>query len=128
MRIAVDHNVHAQLARAREKFIADAGAKGAKLAVLNIPLLYETGLDALVDAVVVVSAPQAMQRARVLARPGMTEEKLVQFAARQLPDAQKRARADFVVETGKGFDHAFAEVRKIMDILQARAAARQGGK
>ncbi len=87
---------------------------GAKVAVLDIPLLYETGGETLCDAVVVVSAPAEMQRERVLARPGMTEAKFAAILAKQMPDADKRARADFVVDTSQGFDAARAQVRDIL--------------
>ena len=82
--------------------------------MLDIPLLYETGGERLCDAVVVVSAPAEMQRERVLARPGMTEAKFAAILAKQMPDADKRARADFVVDTSQGFDAARAQVRDIL--------------
>jgi dephospho-CoA kinase len=85
--------------------------------VLDIPLLFETGGDRRVDAVVVVSAPPEVQRARVLARPGMTVEKLESILAKQMPDAEKRRRADFVVDTSQGFDAARAQVRAILDAV-----------
>jgi len=86
--------------------------------VLDIPLLFETGGKGRVDAVVVVSAPPEVQRARVLARPGMTPEKFAAILAKQLPDAEKRARADFVVDSSQGIEPARAQVR---DILRAIA-------
>src|SRR5262249_17412975 len=89
-------------------------ARGAKVAVLDIPLLYETGGDKRVDAVVVVSAPPEVQRARVLARPGMTVEKLEAILAKQMPDAEKRRRADFIVDTSGGFDAARAQVHAVL--------------
>ena len=78
------------------------------MAVLDIPLLYETGGEERCDAVVVVSAPAEMQRARVFERPGMSEEKFAALTAKQMPDAEKRARADFVVDSGQGFEAARA--------------------
>ena len=90
--------------------------------VLDIPLLYETGGHARMDAVVVVSAPQEVQRARVLSREGMTAEKLDHILARQMPDAEKRAKAHYVVETDKGRVHAFEQVKKIVADLQRRRA------
>jgi dephospho-CoA kinase len=82
--------------------------------VLDIPLLFETGGDKRCDAVVVVSAPADMQRTRVFERPGMDEQKFAAILAKQMPDAEKRSRADFVVDTSKGFDAARAQVRDIL--------------
>jgi dephospho-CoA kinase len=82
--------------------------------VLDIPLLFETGGDARCDAVVVVSAPPDVQRLRSFERPGMTEQKFAAILAKQLPDVEKRARADFVVDTSKGFDAARTQVRDIL--------------
>jgi dephospho-CoA kinase len=82
--------------------------------VLDIPLLFETGGDARCDAVVVVSAPPDVQRSRSFERPGMTEQKFAAILAKQLPDEEKRARADFVVDTSKGFDAARTQVRDIL--------------
>jgi dephospho-CoA kinase len=106
--------VHPLVARGRLADLAAAEARGVKLAVLDIPLLFETGGDAAVDAVVVVSAPPQVQAERVLARPGMTRERFEAILARQLPDAEKRARADFVVETGRGLKPARAAVAEIV--------------
>jgi len=93
--------------------------------VLDVPLLFETGGERNVDAVVVVSAPADVQRERVLAREGMSAAKLDGILARQTPDADKRARADFVVDTSRGFDSARAQVKDIVAALQARAEAAQ---
>jgi len=112
--------VHPLANRQQARFVTDAAAVGAELAVFDVPLLYETGGDARMDAVVVVTAPPEIQRARALARPGMTREKLEQILKRQMPDAQKRARADYVVETGAGFEHAMTQVRTIVDELLAK--------
>ena len=106
--------VHPLVAAARDAFLAAAERSGAAVAVLDIPLLYETGGDKLCDAVVVVSAPPEMQRERVLARPAMTEAKFAAILSKQTPDAEKRARADFVVDTSRGFDAARAQVRDIL--------------
>ena len=106
--------VHPLVQDAERRLIAQARSRGEKIAVLDIPLLFESGADRRVDAVVVVSAPPDVQRARVLERPGMTVEKLEAILARQMPDAEKRARADFVVDTSQGFDAARAQVRAIL--------------
>ena len=106
--------VHPLVAAARDRFLAEVERSGAAVAVLDIPLLFETGGDARCDAVVVVSAPPDVQRSRSFGRPGMTEQKFAAILAKQLPDAQKRARADFVVDTSKGFDAARVQVRDIL--------------
>lgn len=104
------------LVRAQEyKFLRAAEATGAAVAVLDIPLLFETGGDKRVDAVLVVSAPPEIQRARILAREGMTEHRLDALLARQMPDAEKRARADFVVDTSRGLDPVREAIRDILD-------------
>jgi len=106
--------VHPLVAQTRERFLADAERAGAKVAVLDIPLLYETGGDARCDAVVVVTAPPAVQRARVFERPGMTDDKFLALTAKQMADAEKRARADFIVDSGQGYEAARAQVREIL--------------
>lgn len=106
--------VHPLVARGRLADLAAAEARGVGLAVLDIPLLFETGGDAAVDAVVVVSAPAEVQAQRVLARPGMTRDRFEAILARQLPDAEKRRRADFVVETGQGLEAARTRVSEIV--------------
>ncbi len=106
--------VHPLVRKAEERFLAEAERAGAKVAVLDIPLLFETGGDKRCDAVVVVSAPAGTQRARVLERPGMTEEKFRALAGKQMPDADKRARADFIVDSGQGFEAARQQVREIL--------------
>jgi dephospho-CoA kinase len=106
--------VHPLVRRAEEQFLAQAEAAGAPVVVLNIPLLFETGGDTRCDAVVVVSAPAETQRARVMSRPAMTEEKFAGLLGKQMPDAEKRRRADFVVDTGQDFDSTRAQVRSIL--------------
>jgi dephospho-CoA kinase len=116
--------VHPLVHEAERRILADAQARGEKVALLDIPLLFETGGDKRVDAVVVVSAPPEVQRARVMERPGMTLEKLESILARQMPDTEKRARADFVVDTSKGYDTARAQVRAILDAVATMPARR----
>ncbi|GAB5501952.1 dephospho-CoA kinase [Pyruvatibacter sp.] len=111
--------VHPLVGATQLQFLKEASDAKAPMAVLDIPLLYETGGEARVDAVVVVSAPADVQRARVLERPGMTIEKFEQILAKQVPDADKRAKADFVVETDKGLDHAFEQVQRITEDLKS---------
>lgn len=113
--------VHPLVVREREEFLAAAAKGGAHLVVFDIPLLFETGREKEVDVVVVTSAPHHVQRERVLARPAMTPERFDAIHARQVPDAEKRAKADFVVETDKGLDHAFERVKEIMAELSRRA-------
>ena len=107
--------VHPLVREHRAALMAEALAAGARLLVLDIPLLMETGGDAEVDAVVVVTAPAEVQRERVLSRQGMTRERFAEILARQTPDGEKRARADFVIETHKGLDHARDQVRAVVD-------------
>jgi dephospho-CoA kinase len=106
--------VHPLVQDDERRFLQAARQRGEAVVVLDIPLLYETGGERRVDAVVVVSAPAEVQRERVLARPGMTAAKLDAILAKQLPDAEKRARADFIVDTSRGFDEARAQVRAIL--------------
>jgi dephospho-CoA kinase len=106
--------VHPLVRKAEERFLAEAERKGASVAVLDIPLLFETGAEVRCDAVAVVSAPSDVQRARAFARPDMSEHKFQAILAKQMPDADKRTRADFVVDTGQGFDHARGQVREIL--------------
>jgi dephospho-CoA kinase len=114
--------VHPLVGKVRDRFLAEAQARGAPVVVLDVPLLFETGGDRGCDAVVVVSAPAEVQRSRALERPGMTEEKFAALLAKQMPDAEKRRRADFIVDSSQSFDHARAQVR---DILQAVAKMRE---
>jgi dephospho-CoA kinase len=112
--LRLEQIVHPLVRRDTDRFLAEAANSGAKIAVLDIPLLYETGAEKRCNAVVVVSAPEDVQRERVLARPGMTAEKFASILAKQMPDAEKRARADFTVDSGQGFDTARAQVREIL--------------
>ena len=106
--------VHPLVREAETRFLTDAQARGAKVVVLDIPLLLETAGHQRVDAVVVVSAPGDVQRQRVLERPGMTPEKLDALLARQMADSEKRRHADFVVDTSRGFEAARAQVKEIL--------------
>lgn len=112
--------VHPLVARGRVEDLAAAEARGVKLAVLDIPLLFETGGEAVVDAVVVVTADPEVQSQRVLSRPGMTRERFEAILARQTPDAEKRRRADFLVDTGQGLDAARDRVREIVGTVLAQ--------
>lgn len=114
--------IHPLVGKAQMDFLHDAEGKGAKLVVLDIPLLFETGGETRVDAVVVVSAPADVQRARVLARPGMSEEKFEQILKRQTADAVKRARAHYVIDTHLGLDHARERVAYVLEDLKRREA------
>ncbi|HYD31827.1 MAG TPA: dephospho-CoA kinase [Azospirillaceae bacterium] len=111
--------IHPLVHRTQRKFLADAARLGADIACLDIPLLFETGAERRVDATVVVSAPWRIQRARVLARPGITEEKLRGILTRQMPDGEKRRRADFVVDTGLGRLHTLRALRRVVERLRS---------
>ena len=111
--------VHPLVRARRAAFLDRARAEAAKVVVLDMPLLFEVGAQDAVDAIVVVSAPQDVQRRRALARPGMSPEKLAMILARQIPDADKRARADFVIDTSTGPDDARAEVNRVLQIVTA---------
>jgi dephospho-CoA kinase len=106
--------IHPLVMTARKAFLATAENAGAKIAVLDIPLLFETGGHVRVDKVAVVSAPHHMQKARVMQRPGMTEEKFAAIHTRQIPDAEKRVRADFIIDTSQGFDVTRENIRAIL--------------
>ncbi|MGX5848496.1 dephospho-CoA kinase [Mesorhizobium sp. PL10] len=112
--------IHPLVRADADDFLAKHRVAGAPLAVLDIPLLFETGGRNRVDKVVVVTAPAGIQRARVLARPGMSEEKLAAIVAKQVPDAEKRRQADFVIDTAQGMDAARAAVRAIVAELSGR--------
>jgi dephospho-CoA kinase len=118
--------VHPLVRAATQRFVQAQAAKGARVILLDIPLLLETGAEKNVDAVVVVSSPPEVQHARVLARPGMTAEKLAALLARQMPDAEKRARAHFVVDTSRSFDSARAQVHGILRAIASSPGRRIG--
>src|SRR5271167_233307 len=107
--------VHPMLGASRQKFLHDAERFGAPVAVVDVPLLFETGGEKRVDAVVVVTTTPELQRERVLGRPNMTEERLQAILVRQVPDAEKRKRAHFVVDTSHGLDPVRARIRDILD-------------
>ncbi len=119
----VEAAIHPLVAADRAEALRGAEARGYKVAVLDIPLIFETGATDAFDHIVVVSAPAEIQRARVLERHGMTENAFDAIHAKQVPDAEKRARADFVVDTGAGLDHARAQVEAIMARLLEDADA-----
>jgi dephospho-CoA kinase len=122
---ALEGIVHPLVRAASTDFLARHAA--APLVVLDVPLLYETGGEARCDAVAVVSAPPEVQRARVLARPGMTEAAFAAILAKQMPDAEKRAQADFVIDTSRGFAAAEAEVARIVvQLTEGRAPPHRG--
>ena len=110
--------VHPLVRAAQERFLDEQRAAGAAIVVLDIPLLYETGAHDRLNKIAVVSAPAHEQRARVLARPGMSEDKLDAILARQTPDAEKRAKADFVIDTGVSLEETRQQVRAVLDALR----------
>ncbi|MFN4353899.1 dephospho-CoA kinase [Parvibaculum sp.] len=112
--------VHPLVGEAQMDFLLEHMEAGAHMVVLDIPLLYETGGETRVDVVVVVSAPYDLQKTRVLARPDMDEAKFAAIHAKQVPDAEKRKRADFIVESDKGLDHARIQVETIVEALKSR--------
>jgi dephospho-CoA kinase len=117
---ALESIVHPMVVKAEIDFLREQEAKGAKLAVLEIPLLFETGAESRVDMTVVVSAPAEVQRARVLARPDMTEAKLVSLLRRQLSDREKRARADVVVDSSASLADMHAQIDRLLESLEGR--------
>jgi dephospho-CoA kinase len=118
--------VHPLVRREELRFIDEASKTGAKVAVLDIPLLFETGRDGLVDAVVVVSAPPEVQRGRAFERPGMTEEKFRALLAKQMPDEEKRRRGDFIVDSSGSYDSARAQVHAILRAAEGLPIRRRG--
>ncbi|MFQ5972850.1 MAG: dephospho-CoA kinase [Alphaproteobacteria bacterium] len=113
--------LHPLVTESRERFIKRHARNQTALVVLDIPLLFETGAEREVDAVLVVSAPEFVQRQRVLARPGMTPERFAAIAARQLPDAEKRRRADYVVETGLSKHYTLRQIARLVRTLRPGA-------
>jgi dephospho-CoA kinase len=118
--------VHPLVGKDRADFLASAREQGASLVLVDVPLLFETGGEAYVDAVIVVSCSPEMQRTRVLARPGMTEEKFASILARQTPDDVKRVKSDFVIDTGLGLDAAREQVGMVHAALMKPAAETAG--
>ena len=118
----IESIVHPLVGKDRADFLVAAREQGAPLVMVDVPLLFETGGEAYVDAVIVVSCPPDLQRARVLARPGMTEEKFESILARQTPDEVKRAKSDFVIDTGLGLDAAREQVGKVHAALLSQIA------
>ena len=116
--------VHPLVAEERDAFLARGAKDNQPVVVLDIPLLFEIGGTAMVDAVVVVTAPESVQKARVLARPGMTPEKFAAIVAKQIPDREKRARAHFIIDTSQGFA---AADRQVDSILRAAAYLEKAG-
>jgi dephospho-CoA kinase len=110
--------VHPIIGALRQRFFDEAAARGADLVVMDIPLLFETGGDARMDAVAVVTAPPELQRERVLQREGMTPERLDAILAQQTPDAEKRARADFIIDTGRGLEPVRRQVAEILEVMR----------
>jgi dephospho-CoA kinase len=109
--------IHPMVREDRAQFMHAAADAAQKLVVLDVPLLFETGADREVDAVVVVSAPEAVQKQRLFSRPGMTPEWLAVILAKQMPDAEKRRRAQFIIDTGRGLDEAERQVRGLLRAL-----------
>jgi dephospho-CoA kinase len=120
---ALEAIVHPMVVEAEIDFLNDAENKGAKLAVLEIPLLFETGAEQRVDVTIALTAPAQVQRQRVLARPGMSVDKLEHLLARQLSDAERRARADYVVDSGLSLADMHAELDRLLESLRGRKGA-----
>ncbi|WP_343313069.1 dephospho-CoA kinase [Brucella sp. BE17] len=112
--------VHPLVREEEQAFLREAETSGADMALIDIPLLFETGGEARVDKIVVVSAPAAVQRQRVLARPGMSEQKLDAILARQMPDAEKRTRADFVLDSSTGLDDMRRQITDLIEKLRGK--------
>jgi dephospho-CoA kinase len=119
----IEHAVHPLVRRMQDQFLANAAASGADIALLDIPLLFETGREEEVDIVIVVSAGERLQRERALSRPGMTSEKLAFILSRQVPDKEKRARADYVIDTSVSLADTARDVERV--IAEMRSKVRQ---
>ena len=119
----IENVIHPLVAADRAKALDQARAEGRIVAVLDIPLIFETGATNAFDAIVVVSAPAEVQRERVLARPTMTVEAFEAILAKQTPDAEKRAGADFVIDTSGTFEDSRDQVRKVMDWVKEKATS-----
>lgn len=117
----IEQAVHPLVQEMQQKFLEDAAKAGAALVILDIPLLFETGRDGHVDRIITVTASPQLQRARALARPGMTEEKFDLLLSRQVPDVEKRARADYVIDTSEGIADAAGQVDRIIAELAESA-------
>ena len=119
--------VHPLVGRHRDAFLARARARHVPVVVLDIPLLFEAKLDRLCDVTVVVTAPRFLQEARVMARPGMARERFERILAQQMPDAEKRRRADYVVQTGIGRAHTLRRLKEIVRLLRAKESHARSG-
>lgn len=117
--------VHPLVAEVRNAFLAEASAAAAPLVVLDVPLLFETGGERGVDAVVLVSAPESVQKVRVAARPGMTDAKLEAIMAKQMPDAEKRRRSHFIIDTGRGYRAAELQVGAVLRAVAGMTGRRR---
>lgn len=120
--------IHPLVAASRDCFLAEAAQGGSRLVVVDVPLLFETGLDRRVDAVVLVTAPEAVQKQRVGNRPGMTSDRIQVILAKQMPDLEKRARSHFVIDTGRGLTAAERQVRGILRALAGATGGNRTGR
>lgn len=125
-RLDLEAILHPRVRRVLESFLRRHRVLGTSLVVLDIPLLFETGGESRADGVVVVSAPASMQRRRVMARPGMDDARFAGILASQMPDQEKRRRADFVVETGLGKAYTFAKLKRIVTAIRAAQSGSRG--
>ncbi len=119
LRLELERILHPLVRKSQDTFLRECRIKGSDIAVLEIPLLYETGAERRMDGVIVVSAPAFLQKARVMARPGMDEAKFNAILARQIPDSEKRMRADYVIHTGLGRAQSMRELQEILRMVRA---------